>query len=146
MATEKLTTVVRPDPTVITLEELYAKIRIEDKKVHIPSLGKSVTIRPFSIEERRELARRATVGKEIDSARFTVLTLVRGLVDPRIPEKDLEVLLKQSNGKFLEDIAKEIWAASGLSSEAAQKNESRTTSSEGTGSSSPETSEGSPLR
>lgn len=139
-----LRNVERVDQDVATLDELYSKSELESEKVFIKALGKHVVIKALSLEDREELYKRSReAGGGQSIAKLTVVTIMRGLVSPKIPDKDLGVLLANKNGKYLEEIAAAIWRISGLNQDS-QKNESRATSPEGTSLPSPETSAASP--
>lgn len=111
----------------LSIGDLLARIKVEEKDLDLPELGAGakVRIKPITLDEREGLISGSNNGK--DSAAFTVLTIIKGLVRPALPLTAV-VELKTGNPVVMDKIAKAIWSISGMATQDQTKNDLGATS------------------
>lgn len=110
----------------LTAEQLLAAKDFVEEHVDVPEWGGCVKVRTLSMGARYRIAEGSATlkGREqrVDSVRLAVLTLLHGIVDPKLTEEQA-ILLAEKNASAVERVIQAIWRASALDTETA-KNES----------------------
>lgn len=109
--------VMEPVKEFLTANEFKARAKPASKSIHIPSFG-DVSIRAVTLKEREEIKSGSvnTLTGATDEASFISLTVLKGMVEPRLVPSDL-VDLQQSNFGILAELSKKIWQLSGVGDE-----------------------------
>ena len=88
-------------PAMLSADDIWAAHDIREDVVSVPEWGGNVRIRALTLEQMATLANRATKrqpnGQEaIDRETSVALTLVYGMIEPKLSEKDVPKLLAKS--------------------------------------------------
>ncbi len=117
---QELKGVERPAET-LSEDNFLKAIAAPEQTIEIPELGGKVTIAPLTLDVRDRVNRlsKAEGHGEVNNAKFTALTVIHGMLKPRLGMDKVSLLLA-ANPKAMDRIAKAIWTLSGLSEEEAK--------------------------
>lgn len=113
-----------PEPKPMTRDEFLDAVKPQTQTFNVAELGgKLVTIRNMTLADREEILSGSKRGltAQLDEASFISLTVLRGLVEPKLTIQDIAAL-KGGNFGALKAISERIWNISGIRAEEAGKN------------------------
>lgn len=111
-----------PEKKPLSREQFFSSLKPTVQSFNVPELGGEVVVRPISLRDREDIKSGSTeLGGKINEVSFVALTLVKGLVDPKLTEKDVAEL-QQGNYGALKRIADRIWVISGIGEAEPAKN------------------------
>lgn len=118
-----------PEKKVVSREQFLSGVKPLTQSFNVPELGGDVLVKPLSMKEHADI-RSASMNHlgRIDEVTFVSITLVHGLVEPKLSKEDVAVL-QQGQFGVLQRIANKIWAISGVGEVETQKNASGATPS-----------------
>lgn len=86
---------------ILTLDDIRSASDLGEKTIDVPEWGGSVRVRGLTMEEARDIQRKATVDGEIDEARVVMLTVATGLIEPALDESEMYALNQKKAGVVL---------------------------------------------
>jgi len=98
--------------TMLSVEEIIAAGDITEKVLDVPDWGGKVRIRGFTKGEQQDLRRDCTKGDELDTDRLELLTVARGIIEPKFAD-DQVGQLRQKSATVLDRVLGEIMTLSG---------------------------------
>lgn len=108
------TKITEPAKSPLTADQFLARMKPKTKIVSIPGVG-DVTIKGVTITERGQIksGATATLNGKTDEEQFAALTILKGLVEPKLTPAHVSELLA-SNFGACKNLADEIWILSGV--------------------------------
>lgn len=107
-----------PEKAVLSREEFLSRIKVTTKSVTVPKFGE-ITVRGLTASEVQKIKSGSTKvqGGKPDEDMFAILTVMTGLVAPKLLTEDIAAL--KENGQFwtIHKISGEIWEMSGVNNE-----------------------------
>lgn len=106
--------ITEPAKKNLTVDEFLSRVQPASKNVYVEGLG-DVSIRAITLKEREEIKSGSTntLTEKVDEASFIALTVIKGMVEPRLTPTHV-AQLQQSNFGLLAKISKQIWNLSGV--------------------------------
>lgn len=104
-----------PEKKVLSVDDFLSKAAPKTKTFFLAELAGEITVREISISEREEIRSGSTnfQNGKLNEADFIALTVLKGLISPRLTPEHVSRLRGSSFG-LLNKIHKEIWGLSGL--------------------------------
>ncbi len=104
--------ITEPEVKIITTAEFMERLRTKTKTLFYPQLG-HIVIKSISAEERDEIKSASTDRRtgEVKESTLAIVTIVKGLVDPKLSPADIEELRKRE-WSLVSKISGEIWTLS----------------------------------
>ncbi len=104
-----------PEKKTISREDFLAGMRPKPEEFNVDGLG-VIKIRAISLSEREEIKSGSTpFGGKVDEAKFAAITLLKGVVDPKLTLQDVAEL-QGANFGIVNKIGNRIWELSGIKS------------------------------
>lgn len=104
-----------PQRKTISAEDFINRVKPRTEQFDVPELGGVILLRGISLKERDAITSGARDFQtdKIDNASFAALTLLHGVVEPKL-QANVVNQLKEANVGLIERIAKRIWELSGV--------------------------------
>jgi hypothetical protein len=102
-----------PHKTHLTAEEFLKRATPKIETLHVAELGGDVAIRAITLREREDILSGSKAGMKQDSSAFVALTLVTGMVEPKLTPQHVAEIKEKVSG-VVDKIAKRIWELSGV--------------------------------
>lgn len=104
-----------PSRKEMSADEFLSRSAPKTETMSVPEVGGDIVIRAITLEEREKITSGAKVLSSgvIDDSAFLALTLIHGMVTPRLEPKHIAGL-KVSCWGVVDKIARRIWEISGV--------------------------------
>ena len=107
---------ISKESPIPTAEQFLSALQADNVTFEVPEIGEGVrvTVKPLTLEDRAEARFRSKEGDRINEAKFTAITVLKGLVAPKLGEAEIGKLMAAGNVRALDKIAAKVWEISGL--------------------------------
>jgi len=102
-----------PRKVHMTAEEFLQRSMPKTETMHVQELGGDILIRAITLKEREDILSGSKSGIKQDSSDFCALTIIHGMVEPKLAPKHVAELREKVSGT-IDKIAKRIWELSGV--------------------------------
>jgi len=120
MENQPLKGIDRESGPFVSEDAFLSKLKIGYESFEVPGLG-NVQVKPLALDERNKALEASTQNGKTDSAKFTAMIIILGMVSPKIGLSRIPELVA-GHPKIVDTISKKILEISGLANPEQVKN------------------------
>lgn len=105
--------IMEPEKKSMSRDEFFSAVRPKSENFDLAGFG-TVVIQPITLKDREEI-RSGSINHagKVDEAAWMSLTILKGLVDPKLTPQDV-AQIQQSSFGHLRSLSERIWVISGI--------------------------------